>query len=108
MKTPEQFGKEVVDLEVGIAGARNFDELYEHLLKAQVIEGSDKTYTFLEIYEQIEHVRSLIRKKKDFPYGSELTEIFPSILKITRAHNLRIKAIELLQEEYNRQVNDSL
>lgn len=96
---PENFGDEARDFENGIRFAGNFDDLYEVLQDAQVIEGDEKTYTFQEIKDSIEKVRETIERSVTGGGRIEKVHQIPLVVLLPSAHGLREKVIELLQKE---------
>lgn len=96
-KQPADFEKEAVEFESAIADARSFEDLYAALEKAGVIEGSQRTYTAAEIRSDIELAVNSIRAHR----SEELvkTKDIPLVKSITRAHGIRDKVIELIDEE---------
>ncbi len=99
MTQTEKFGDEFEALERDIRSAENFEELYVALERAQVIEGSQKTYTFEEIKALIEPIRETIQRSVKSGIDMERTRNIPMIGMITNTHNLRNKVIELLDKE---------
>ncbi len=100
---PEDFGKEVESLELEIKSAKSYEELYEALEKAQVVEGSQKTYSVEELRGLIEEYRdgfkfNAMRRTREGDHEQRIN-------KITNTLGIRDKVISLHKAEVKKEIN---